>query len=435
VLATTSLEGLEPGPWQVVGFEVVSQGLPFAPAVSPAEVTVVDAQTAQVAVAYAFPDKGSLRVNVSGLPAGTDGSVNVTGPGGFRQDLASSMTVTGLEPGPYVVRGSQVTLHQAIVDQLLDPVVSAPALDLYAAELIQSNVSYGPRLGTGMLWVPMASPRIDLAGFDEPRLSATTGPLSLVAGTINTAGSVVVDAEGSLWYSTANQGIRVVPPTTNLAGTVALPYTGNSPAGLAVAQSPGIWAAYPGLASVRFHPRTAPFVLGTSLGALSGPQITQPFAIAFCGGFFWVGNDGSAGVLARFLVPNPFAVVSTSAIGIVAGGAAFPDGIHGLACAPPGSLFASLGSAGAVIRVDFVAEGLATWHTFTVGGSPAGVAVDESGNLWITDPVARTLAFLPAADAASSGGTFTPTVVATGLDAVTGQPAFSPPPVGTTLVR
>ena len=48
-------------------------------------------------------EPGSLIVGVSGLPAGVDAGMTLTGPGGFNRHLAGSETVTGLAPGTYTL--------------------------------------------------------------------------------------------------------------------------------------------------------------------------------------------------------------------------------------------------------------------------------------------------------------------------------------------
>jgi hypothetical protein len=47
-------------------------------------------------------------VSVSGLPAGAEGSIHVSGPGGFSRDLSTTTTLSGLAPGGYVVAASTV---------------------------------------------------------------------------------------------------------------------------------------------------------------------------------------------------------------------------------------------------------------------------------------------------------------------------------------
>ncbi len=54
------------------------------------------------------PPKGSLAVQVSGLPGETAAAVDVTGPGGFVRHVTASETLTGLTPGGYTVVAANV---------------------------------------------------------------------------------------------------------------------------------------------------------------------------------------------------------------------------------------------------------------------------------------------------------------------------------------
>src|SRR5260370_24418327 len=55
------------------------------------------------------PSSGELAVTISGLPAGTNASVTVTGPGNFNQVVNATQTLTGLTPGNYTVTANNVT--------------------------------------------------------------------------------------------------------------------------------------------------------------------------------------------------------------------------------------------------------------------------------------------------------------------------------------
>ena len=52
---------------------------------------------------------GSLSITISGLPAGTDAAVTVTGPNGFTQQVTATATLTGLAPGNYALTAAELT--------------------------------------------------------------------------------------------------------------------------------------------------------------------------------------------------------------------------------------------------------------------------------------------------------------------------------------
>ena len=55
------------------------------------------------------PTTGSLTVNVTGLPAGVNASIRVTGPNNYLQDLTQTRTLGDLAPGDYTIAAAQVT--------------------------------------------------------------------------------------------------------------------------------------------------------------------------------------------------------------------------------------------------------------------------------------------------------------------------------------
>jgi glucose/arabinose dehydrogenase len=51
---------------------------------------------------------GALSLTISGLPSGVPANVSVVGPGGFKQTVAQSTTLTGLAAGAYTITGNKV---------------------------------------------------------------------------------------------------------------------------------------------------------------------------------------------------------------------------------------------------------------------------------------------------------------------------------------
>jgi hypothetical protein len=52
---------------------------------------------------------GSLAVSASGLPAGINAALRITGPNNYLQDLTQPQTLSGLAPGSYTVAATPVT--------------------------------------------------------------------------------------------------------------------------------------------------------------------------------------------------------------------------------------------------------------------------------------------------------------------------------------
>ena len=55
------------------------------------------------------PTTGGIALVVSGLPAGTAGAVNVTGPNGYSQSVTATTNLDNLVPGSYSIAATQVT--------------------------------------------------------------------------------------------------------------------------------------------------------------------------------------------------------------------------------------------------------------------------------------------------------------------------------------
>jgi len=109
VTGSTTLAGLTPGSYQVAA-EVVSSGTQlFTPSPSSQTVGVSAGDTpASASVAYQAAS-GSLTISVTGLPAGTDPAITVTGPGGYNQSVTAAGTLGGLAPGSYTVTALAVS--------------------------------------------------------------------------------------------------------------------------------------------------------------------------------------------------------------------------------------------------------------------------------------------------------------------------------------
>jgi glucose/arabinose dehydrogenase len=106
--SSTAINFLTPGTYTVTAADVTSGGTTYRPA--PTTQTIqLPASTTQVAanVIYAV-GTGSLTVTVSGLGAGVNAAVQVTGPSGYNQQLTATQTLTPLPPGTYTISASPV---------------------------------------------------------------------------------------------------------------------------------------------------------------------------------------------------------------------------------------------------------------------------------------------------------------------------------------
>lgn len=98
------------GRYEVVAPLIPSGGQVYSPTPLRQFVTVRSGETTPVAVQYT-QSTGTLVVSVSGLPAGVTASVDVSGPGGFRETvfMTGNRAYSGLVPGTYTVTAASVT--------------------------------------------------------------------------------------------------------------------------------------------------------------------------------------------------------------------------------------------------------------------------------------------------------------------------------------
>jgi hypothetical protein len=111
LIASGTLTDIDPGVYAVTAANVNDGGDVYAATIDTSPVTVPAGGAASVTVTYSFLDPGevgSLAVTISGLPAGTDAAVNVSGTA-FDEVLTASTTLTNLTPGFYDVTGADVT--------------------------------------------------------------------------------------------------------------------------------------------------------------------------------------------------------------------------------------------------------------------------------------------------------------------------------------
>jgi CARDB len=175
------------------------------------------------------PSGGTLAVSVSGLPAGTDAAITVTGPGGYRHDLSASETLTGLAPGGYTVAATPVSSG----GQSYRPVVPSQTVTVSGGSAAASVV-YGAAGGTLTINVaglpPGESAAIHVSGPSgysaDVTASTTLGALDPGPYTV-TAQSV---APGGTTYN-PSPGSQIANITTGASKSANVSYTAGASGG------------------------------------------------------------------------------------------------------------------------------------------------------------------------------------------------------------
>ncbi len=133
-----TLVGIPAGTYTVTAADTVVGGHRYAPDSTTITVVVTAGTLAEAVVAYSQAT-GSLAVTITGLPAGADASVTVSGPAGFSRALTASATLTGLEPGTYTLAATAVNLTG---DQYT-PDSASQDVSVSAAQVASIAVTYG----------------------------------------------------------------------------------------------------------------------------------------------------------------------------------------------------------------------------------------------------------------------------------------------------
>ncbi len=222
--ATETLTSLTPGPYTITSSSVTAADGRYAPMPSTLGVTVSAGSTpATAAVSYGLAT-GSLAVTISGLPAGTSGSVTVTGPGGFSRTLIATQTLVGIDPGSYIVTAVDVsTTDNRYVASPAQQTISVNAGTAAAT----ANVAYA--LASGRLTVTIAglpqgaNASVLVSGpnaFSRTLTSTTT--ITLLAPGNYTVSATDVTAGNFTYRGTpATQAIPVAASADSAKGTVA----------------------------------------------------------------------------------------------------------------------------------------------------------------------------------------------------------------------
>jgi sugar lactone lactonase YvrE len=400
---------------------------------------------------------GSLKVTVSGLPAGIDGSVMVTGPGGYSKVVTATTTLSDLELGTYSVAVGSVSNTDAIVPTSYDGSAASSSVAVAANATASTIASYMLRIGSGHLWVPSFGGSGLATSYPGGSLAASGSPSPdvTIAGGTNQAEAVAFDGSGNLWvddwsghvyrYDAADLGSTGTPApsvTISADSTPSLAY----PIGLAFDASGNLWVSNYGSGTlVRYTPSqlaaSGSPTPSVTISADSTPSLASPTGIAFdASGDLWVANfttktlvQYTPSQLAASGSPTPAVTISADSTPSLANPV-------GLAFDATGNLWVANYTTSSPTVVRFDAAQLASTGnptpaatigggSFSSGAQPGGVALDASGALWVGESGAQQLLRFTNPDALTGSVSPTPDVVLSSVPVADGMMiAFSPPP-------
>ena len=234
VTATTTVRGLVPGSYTISAHQVTPGDSLYTPAplvqtasvsknLNPVVKSVTYALTASV------PTSG-LTVGISGLPAGTAGSVTVSGPNGFSELLGATQTLTGLTVGTYTITAAPVTGGA----YTWSPLPASQTVSLTSTGSASASVIYSASTGalavtiTGLPSGIAAGVSVTGPGGVSRTVTASSTLTDLVAGTYTVAASSVTS--GTTTYTAAPQ-TQSPAVTTGATGSAAVAYSATSGGG------------------------------------------------------------------------------------------------------------------------------------------------------------------------------------------------------------
>lgn len=138
---------------------------------------------------------GTLKVNVTGLPAETAAKIAVDGPGGHKDVVATS---------EHVVAGGTYTITGAMVvgtDPIVRPVYTTKAATTCVkdGETVTVDVPYTLVPTSNKLWTTNQNGDAELLGFTSASLTSTGTPVAEVAGRVEQPKGIAFDKEGGMW--------------------------------------------------------------------------------------------------------------------------------------------------------------------------------------------------------------------------------------------
>ncbi len=397
---------------------------------------------------------GSLQLTITGLPAGADASILVTGPNGFSQTVTAAITLSSLTPGSYTLVANNViaqssgyagavsaspitvsssntaaaTVNYTAVSGALRVTPSGLPTSLNASILVTGPGGYSQQVTVDSTlsnlppgtYTVAANPVRALGTIVDQVFSATGGSAAVSAGNIasNSVAYSLRPGTGKVWIPTsgtiagydASQLASSSSPTPAVVTTASglnegsvfdrngnewvTSFTGNT-----------VKSYTPSQIAASGNP-TANVTISATSGSLS-----SPIPLAFdSSGNLWVGNYGNA-----TLVQYTAAQLTTSASAvpnvILSATAGSLVGPGGLAFDTGGNLWVANANNSTLVK--FTAAQLASTGSPTPtvvltasAGSlsrPFGVAFDGSGNLWVANLSNNTIVKFTSAQLASSG--------------------------------
>lgn len=214
-------------------------------------------------------------------------------------------------------------------------------------------------------------------------LSPATG---YTASTLTNPSTMAIDGLGAVWVTAAFQGLTKFDTNGNVLSNASGFYNTGGYYGVAVDASSNLWGVYGGTATEI-----------SSGGALLGqyPVNGDAHAVALNGAFTWVAANPALTVM------NSSGTQTSPSGGIPGGGINDPVGIavdgYGSSYAINAGSYSGNHSAANNVSVTYSNGGVVsppTGYMSSYMNFPNGIAVDPSGNVWVSDATAGAIVFV-----------------------------------------
>lgn len=217
VTASRLLSNASAGRWKVAAGPLLSGGFRYTPSPATVDTILLHGDTARVALRYNV-SSGALAVALTGLPAGTAGAVQVTGPDGFTRAVTATATLTELTPGAYRVIATAIAVSGITYRPVTDTVTVQVAASLTAAP---ATVTYAAQVGR------IAVTTSGLPANAAPAMTLTSGSVTRALSAPATADSLPVGTYVLSAALVTVTGVRYMPVTATQHVVVT---TGNTTA-------------------------------------------------------------------------------------------------------------------------------------------------------------------------------------------------------------
>jgi hypothetical protein len=393
---------------------------------------------------------GSLAISVTGLPGGLNADLRLVGANNVTNNATATSTMA-LPSGTYSVSAGIVADIDPIVRRAFSATVGAAQVTVCDGQTVALSVDYAMIPTSNKIWWGNENGSNASLGYASASLaaSATTTPTVLAS----TAGMLpgAFDDHGDLWVLNGTAGSVAIERYTAselAAGGQVRPslvissdaFTGGvpGPASMAFDAKGNAWVGIVYSSKVVEFPAASLSATSTVAPAVEISNVTSPSALAFDSkGNLWVGTADSvveyaAARLASSTSAAPDATISAMTPAPVIGPLGQP---LGLAFTTEGDLWVNFDGTLAKLTEDQLSTGSITpaiQIQADVLALPSGIALDDSGGLWMAYSAGKFCKFGTSQLGAS--GVVAPEVVVTsdGIGSAT-SPAFFPAPPGLPL--